>query len=268
MSKQYEYVPTPPEEATLKPHVRAEARSKARSLERRVSRWVGFRVAQRAFDVNSATAVGLRVVKGHADVNGSYLTYEAMVFTDFYSESSGPKGTFVKRKGLGVQLEVSATSVKADLELSFSAFGLAVSGGLAKCDYEIYGLGVTAREFIEKLPAPGQFGPEALESLCSAVGSALAWLAEHADSAEPVEITEFVSKRQDEDEFVASQTTLFAARCVAKGFALEDALHGAAAKGLDRDVVLSTYAFFTGDYTSTPIVDQAARNRAQDWLKG
>jgi hypothetical protein len=269
MAKQYEYIPTPKREATLRPpRAHAENDPETRSTARGGATWIGFRVAQRALDASSATAVGLKTVKGHADVKDAWLTYEAMVFTDFYEESSDSKGTYAKRKGLGVRLEVHATDVKADLELSFLACSLAASGGLARCDYDIYGLGVTARDFIEKLPGPGQFGPGALKSLSAGTGAALGWLAEHADSAEPVEITEFISKRQAEDDFDIARATLFAAKRVAKGVALEDALREAAAKGLDGDVVASTYAFFTEDYTSTPVVDQPAKTRAHHWLKG
>ena len=231
-----------------------------------VTRWVGFRVGQQMVDSKVAADWNLNLAKGSASAKDFWVVYEAVLFTDFYDEHERPGGVYAVRKGVGVRIELRATDVKANVEMSFAAASLAADGGLASTQHEAYGLGITDAAFVTQLPKPGRVDRSTLDQVAKAVTAAAKWVADNQASLQPSEISTFVANKRAEDQFATGRSALLAAKCVRDGLALAEALERGATSGCDREVVRAAYSWFTDDYSENPEVGSEAKQRARKWL--
>lgn len=231
--------------------------------------FTNFQVVSDALSVSLAAKLGLSAIfNGSVSANDKGFCFDAMTYTDQYTETQVGGGIAGTRYGVGLRVLLRVRDLSVDASLNMGMVGAAVALGRAQATYEIKGLGLgpgILPLILGDLPVLGDFTYETYLKLNSTVVKKVAdYIKANKDTLTAVPVSVAVVRPLDYSG--QARVTYYAMRQIAKGRPLGRALD-AAPPALDRETIRSVYVVHTGSEDLTAGPGDEARRAADDWLR-
>ena len=189
-----------------------------------------FKVMQSSLNIQTAADLGVSI----GSINGSFksfcLSYEAMLFTEKITTNPIGGKIYGTRWGAGLRVILKVSDIQSKANFNFGAIAAAAELGLAKVEYEINGIGISAPSILKVLPGPGEFNFENYNKIIEAAEKVKKYMSDNSDKLTPKPFQVFMSDEVNKDIFKDSQSVIYAARNVMSRNTLTEALTNARGK--------------------------------------